>query len=831
MLQFNSHTVSPSDLAELIQLQHDEEVKSDLAYSTAKLEELQTQAQQGNVDLPHANRIVAEMFEKVCAVIDQDKASKARGVGGAYRNWLRAVPTATIALISIRVCLKRCLQKGQLGEHTGIQSLGIDIGRQIEIEARVAEAAKVNPLYMARVDERIREVNVTSVSHIRRTYQAAYKEVMKGEMVSNLSSVDALHIGKFGVNACWIVGLIDLNERFSRNRLEKYYTLNEEIRDYLLSYTDQDVARLIDPDFGAMLCPPDPWKGLYGGGYLTPRRKSNAPLVALNKARRSVRDTIKAELTPAKMPRILKVANYLQSIPYRIHQPTLDLLSRVWRDGGGVMGIPHREFQEEPAFPFPLTWDKEQATPEELTRFSAWKRAKRDWHYAKKKWLSRAREISGLLRVAHKYTADMWFPVYLDTRGRWYYRGTPNPQGSQIAKSVLHFSDRKPLGKDGVFWLKVHIANSFGFDKDRMEARASWVDRHWANIEKALDNPEDHPEVWGDENPMLMFAAAWELREAYRSGNPETYETGVPVHMDATCSGIQHFAALLKDPVSAKYVNLEDNGGPVKSDIYAAVATASQESLVKALQGPGQGVGGSGGPESNLGPLVIGRPLAKRPCMTYVYGVTMFTTMDYVQDHLDDEYPEMARTLNNHHKALIASKLFDGVATAIPATVKGMEWLQAVVREVGGKGPISWVTPSGFRVHHDYQEYSQVQVQVKSAGMTKVVVREFGEGVRPKSMVGAISPNFIHGNDSAHLTLTAEECLESGIHLSAVHDSFGTHPCDVPLLNRLIRKTFVNMYSDDVLARFAKDVGTSIPLPEYGNFDITKVLSSEFFFG
>lgn len=831
MQQSNSLLESTYDLAELIQRQHDEEVQSDLSYSAEKLRELQTEARQGNVDLPHANKIVAELFDAVCAAIDLDKASKSRGVGGAHRNWLRAVPTETVALISIRVCLKRCMQKGSLGEHTGIQSLGIDIGRQMEIEAKIAEAAKVNPMYMAKVSARIKEANVTSTSHIRKTYLAAYKEVMKGEFESNLSSVDALHIGKFGVNACWAAGLIDLNERFSRNRLEKYYTLNPDILAYLLSYTDQDVARLIDPDFGAMLCPPDPWTGLYGGGYITPRRKSNAPLVALRKARRSVREAVRREVTQENMPLILDVANYLQSIPYRIHRPTLEVMTRVWQSGGGAMGIPNRQFQDEPAFPFSLDWDKEQATPEELQVFSRWKREKRDWHYAKKKWQSQAREISSLLRVSHKYTSDMWFPVFMDTRGRWYYRGTPNPQGSQVAKSILHFSERKPLGKDGLFWLKVQIANSYGFDKHRPAIRAAWTDEHWDNIERALDSPEDHPEVWGDESPMLMFTAAWELREAYRTGDPESYCTGVPVHMDATCSGIQHFAALLRDPVSAEYVNLVDNGTDVKSDIYAAVAARSQDSLVAALAGPGQGVGGSGGPESNLEPLVVSRGLAKRPVMTYVYGVTMYTTMDYVQDYVDEEYPEVAKSYTNHHKSFVAGKLFEGVAKAIPATVKGMEWLQAVMKEVGSKGPVSWVTPTGFRIHHDYQSYKQVQVQVKSAGMTKVVVREFGDGVRPMSMVGAISPNFIHGQDSAHLTLTADECRKAGMSLSAVHDSFGTHPCDVPAMNRMIRETFVKMYSEDVLGKFAKDVGTEKPLPEIGSFDISQVLQSEFFFG
>jgi DNA-directed RNA polymerase len=149
----------------------------------------------------------------------------------------------------------------------------------------------------------------------------------------------------------------------------------------------------------------------------------------------------------------------------------------------------------------------------------------------------------------------------------------PNPQGSDLAKAVLHFHKKKPLGSQGVFWLKVHIANSYGFDKERFADRARWTEQNWHLIEKALDEPENHLDVWGTDAPWCMFAAAYELREAYRSGDPTTYRTGIPVHMDATCSGLQHFSALLRDPVGGQYVNLIDTAqcGP-KQDIYARVA-------------------------------------------------------------------------------------------------------------------------------------------------------------------------------------------------------------------------------------------------------------------
>ena len=55
--------------------------------------------------------------------------------------------------------------------------------------------------------------------------------------------------------------------------------------------------------------------------------------------------------------------------------------------------------------------------------------------------------------------------------------------------------------------------------------------------------------------------------------------------MDATCSGLQHFSALLRDPVGASFVNLVDEAqcGP-KQDIYSKVATNALRSLQRDLE-------------------------------------------------------------------------------------------------------------------------------------------------------------------------------------------------------------------------------------------------------
>ena len=53
------------------------------------------------------------------------------------------------------------------------------------------------------------------------------------------------------------------------------------------------------------------------------------------------------------------------------------------------------------------------------------------------------------------------------------------------------------------------------------------------------------------------------------SGSPETFESSLPVHMDGSCNGLQHYAALGRDKVGGTAVNLCPFDKP--QDVYSGV--------------------------------------------------------------------------------------------------------------------------------------------------------------------------------------------------------------------------------------------------------------------
>lgn len=815
-----------------------EEERADGEAAAAHLEKLRVAAASGDITLPRANRYISAAYSAVRDHIAEELEVKTRGVGGKYKNWLRALPPELSATLALRTVLKYCMN---IGDPATAQILCTKLGTAYEMEVRIAEAFRVNPLYMQRVQEQIKERGTQDVRHITKVYNFAYEQVMKGYGADRLSQTDRLHLGKFGIDACHAVGIIEqVRKTTNTGKQFVYYELQEEAWEYLTGYDSSDVRKVLEPAIGAMQCTPDPWTTLVGGGYLSERRKMTQPLMSLARIRPSEQQRLMREFTAEKMPEVFQCANYLQGTDFALHMPTVAAIRRLWEAGGGVMDVPTRECTPIPEFPFPDTWIAEDAPEEERVAVVRWKRTAAKIYEERVKWRSKVREIGGFLRIARNSTPErFWLPVFCDTRGRWYYRGIVNPQGSDLSRATIHFARKKALGERGLFWLRVSIANHFGYDKARFAQRADWTIQNWTTIERALDAPEDFPDVWGTSAPWSMFAAAWELREALNSGSPESYRTGIAVHMDATCSGLQHFSALMRDPVGARFTNVTDSGGDVKEDIYTEVSDVTLAKAQEALDAAVASMEDDLVANNELRRYAelwlswgVPRALAKKPVMTYSYGATVLGCAQDIAMYLQEEGLAVPEDVSEYKLCqYLAKKLFQGVEETVPSAPEAMHWLKSVVRSIPGSKRMEWRSPTGFLVQHDYQAFDEVRVAIRSCGLDRVTMRRFKDSVRMTPMVNAVAPNFVHALDAAHLTKTAIAMEAAGESMVAIHDSFGTHPSSVDNMHRCIRETFADMYSDDgILERFLWEVGGTGEVPPRGTLDLSSVLSSEFFF-
>lgn len=808
------------------------ELEHDADAAAARLEQLQQDALNGDVTLPKASRFIGRAYVAVRDSLAAASAVPRRGPGAKFGKWLKALDMDAAAVLAIRECIVHLTGVKHRKKPVTIQVLGGAIGRLFELETRIKEAQLVNPMYMDKIHDQVKERRTTSKHHLAGVYGKAYEQVMKEFADSKLSPSEVVQLGKFGVQACMDAGLIVHVKAYGTGGKMYHYEMADEVLEYLHGYTNSDVSGVMDTCAGMMQCAPDPWTSLVGGGYLSARRKQHAPLMSLHGIRKSERARLRDVFTAEQMPTVFDCANYLQSIPLELHQPTLSRIQHSWTLGGGVMGIPRKLAPPKPVCPLPETWSKADGTPEELTAFSDWKRRASAWYDVKREWAGKVRELSGFMKTSRRAAGAVWLPVFMDTRGRWYYRGSPNPQGSDLAKACLHFNEKKPLGPRGLYWLRVAVANSFGYDKERFDKRAEWTIENWDHIVRSLSAPEDNADTFGNDSPWVMYSAAYELAQALASPDPEAYCTGVPVHMDATCSGLQHLSALLCDPVGGQYVNLFDDEfvGP-KQDIYSKTATETIKALQNDLASDCVLTAAYAGLWLALG---IPRDLAKTPVMTYVYGATLRGTSEFVQTKAEELWGSgiFPEDMSPYKACMyLARKLFQGIEATVPAAAELMRWLRSVAQRRENGNRMEWRTITGFPVQHDYQAFDEKRIELRSCGVRTALIREFNDATLPLAMQNAIAPNFVHALDASHLTLVAIAMRDAGLSMLAIHDSFGTHPSDVDRMHEIIRERFWFMYKDrTVLSDFLWETGTDGEVPPKGTLDLDKVLNSEFFF-
>jgi DNA-directed RNA polymerase, mitochondrial len=108
---------------------------------------------------------------------------------------------------------------------------------------------------------------------------------------------------------------------------------------------------------------------------------------------------------------------------------------------------------------------------------------------------------------------------------------------------------------------------------------------------------------------------------------------------------------------------------------------------------------------------------------------------------------------------------------------------------------LRWTTPLGLTVINIYQPMHIERVSTKVGGKrrrTNLVVGDL-EGISGKA-VNAITANFIHSADAAHMQLVALAAAKAGIPLVGVHDCFGTLAPDAGLLKKIIHLKLKEMH-------------------------------------
>lgn len=581
---------------------------------------------------------------------------------------------------------------------------------------------------------------------------------------------------------------------------------------------------LLKPIVEPCIEPPLDWDvnpdGSVTGGYHTTKFRELAPFI-------KAYNPLHKEWIKDKAPIAhIQAINKMQQTAWQINREVYDIQSDMFKKGLGV-GLPNSVPDLPPDFPAHLQKDKSLWSETDREDFGTWKYAKKTILTANTSERGRTTAYVSISSTARSYyDQDKFYYVYTcDFRGRIYCATYGlSPQSSDIAKGLLRFGDGVRLGETGVKWLAIHGANKFGIDKVSFDERVRWIDSNARRIKATADDPAGMRSWWADADKPWQFLAFCLEWVGCNFGKDIEYLSKLPVGLDGSCNGLQHYAALLRDPIGAAATNLIDADSP--NDVYTEVADKCEERLRQL---------GSREAEIWLN-AGINRKLAKRPVMTLPYGATQQSCRTYIYEYMQDnrsKFPVEDKAL--WPLAIYLSPImWASISEVVVSARSAMDWLQQLSVPIINKSEacISWLSPVDFPVFQRYVIQKEYRVRTQLMGGMRINTLGEPIGINRRAQKSGIAPNFIHSVDASHMVMTINNTDLPAY--AMIHDDYGTHAGNTEALYKGIRQSFVQLYTEhDPLLEWYNQQGrleSKMPYPEQGTFDINDVLTSKYFF-
>ena len=617
---------------------------------------------------------------------------------------------------------------------------------------------------------------------------------------------------------------------------ERFLELYKENGDFFAKFMTDYVPTII---------PPKQWENLNDGGYYG-ILASKVTFIRLNYMigkTKIVKDYLR-KLQEVDLSEIMGAVNKIQETPYRINTAMLFVVSQIIDKGGDMAGI-----EKLDPNPFPKKYPRENQT--------AFKKRIQIYNEEEIKRRSKALRAVKIFNYAKSFSTyeNIYFPCNIDFRGRIYPISALNHQGDDLMKSLVNYSN--PVAcqtEDDIDLLAIQGCNLYGNDKIPLRERIAFIKENHEHIIKSQDSPFDYDWWLQADEPLqfLAFCYEWEKATTYLSikGTIIGFKCSIPIAYDGTCSGLQHYSAMLHDEVGGSAVNLIDHDRP--ADIYQEVAdkvlkivkedaqNGTTDEIKKEATGGGQNIKfGTRTLAQAWLAYGITRKVCKRPVMTLAYGSGQYGFQEQIYSDTTTQNKEFDRIEKPCAKYL-AKIIWECVQTTVISATEGMKYLRALASELVKHGlPVNWWTPLGLPVQQQYLK--MIQMSFRTRFGERMSMPLYYQQVDPNETLdlnaqkNGIAPNFIHSLDSTHLMMVVNEAELTNY--TTIHDSFGTSLGEARRLQKVIREQLHKLYTEHKpLEQFKEYVEeqigepVDIELPRLGNLDLDNILTSTFVF-
>lgn len=768
---------------------------------------------------PAGIQFIRKGCSKVAKRIDEIKEGFLDGTPNKYDieavKRLNELPSDVIAFLALKGCVNH------LSTPVKLVKVSMEIGSFIEDEARFRSFKRDNPALFGVVT---RDLSKRTTNY-RKQKRVLIHSQIKDENTDwkNWLPGNKVRLGNLLVDlVCEATGIFEVvkHTRNTHRRYKQAYWL--QATEDSIQWIDKknSVCELLSPVKLPCIMPPRKWTSPYDGGYYV-YTKLNL-VKTMDQGYMNLLDAKKDD-----MKEVYHAVNTVQETGWRVNKRVFEVMDRLFDSEASVGVIPESGERTMPE-PYPKDGTKEQIIE--------WKRAATIMHSDNVRRKTKRIQFAQLMWMARKFKDEkqFYFPHTLDFRGRLYANTAfLNPQGEDSARGLLEFARGKKLGDSGYAWLKVHLSNCYGVDKVSLEERLEWSEQHEDDIISVGSDPLAS-NFWMDADKPWQFLRA--CIEYYNCSGDVNYVSHLPITVDGSCNGLQHFSAMLRDHVGGSATNLINHDQP--EDIYEIVRQETTRIICDSFDD-------NCPPEFSIWGRddVLNRAIVKRPVMTTPYGATLYGMRDQIHEEIKKQMDKGVEFLGITestdlwpHCKFLAKHIYDAIGKVVISSRHGMDWLQEVARlHNKNQMPILWTLPTGFIVKQRYEKSLVKKIKTVINGQVASLFAATGDGhkIDNNRQTNGIAPNFVHSMDACHLMKTVikahdEHDIDS---FAVVHDSFGTHACDIERLGIVIRETFVDMYKEDVLKKFKDEQKIVLTdIPEYGNLNIDEVINAEFFF-
>jgi len=612
--------------------------------------------------------------------------------------------------------------------------------------------------------------------------------------------------------------------------------------------------------------PPNDWdaKSLNRGGpYHDPAVGKLVPLV--KHATGEQKDEITKRVNNGEMKHCLDAINSLQKVPLTINKTVLDCIDWV------VETENYKKLGDFPDLDRPD--DLEEIDNEIWVKYE--KSQKAQWYRDRVRVQQEQQEIDAnelnlnnhrkqareLLAYADEGLDKFWLPHQFDFRGRVYCTPDFNFQKNDYIRALFMFYNKTAITPENDEFLYLQLANTWGnrIDKKSYEDRLEWVGDNIQDITKTGADFRTNFDFWMQADDPFQFVAA--CRESYLYNEArvagEVYYSGLPVALDATNSGYQHYAAASLNEHDGYWVNLvdPDEGKIEPRDLYIvcrdaalAIIPSDIETMEREIT---TGIRLNENEQGQIEEITLDedeldkvsrrkaaaetllslkhddggdgltRKVAKGPVMTWAYssedwGIAKALRKSYFDKFTkqvqDPAHPRTEHPYGEDCGYIASFYLANLLVRAIKATVRsaeqGMSFFQSCSDALKAENKhFQWTTKIGFPAFQEYLNHEKDPNKIRlfwwgGSYANRTVekrsnTRVYTDEVKGTKSRNAIAPNIIHAMDATHLMSTVLGCAEIGVtDLMCVHDSFATTIGNAAKLRNVVRREFHDQYAD-----------------------------------